>query len=86
MSDTVITLTATIKDKNGEEKVTVTSSKAIPDTDDFEKHGFRQAFHELEGAILETRNEVTAKVIERYLGEGSKKKHRGPKQAQRQGK
>ena len=73
MATKTIEITTRILDENGKEEITVTSSKAIPDYDDFDKLGFREAFHQLEGAVLEAREEVTAQVTEKYLSNGSKK-------------
>jgi hypothetical protein len=73
MSDKFIEVTIKIKNKNGQEEINVTSSKDIPDYDDFDKLGFREAFHELEGAILETSKDANTKVAEQYLSKGSKK-------------
>ena len=73
MSNPVIIHTIQILDKEGKEVVSVTSSKDIPDYDDFEKSGFRAAFHELEGAIIETSQEVNKEAAEHYLSKGSKK-------------
>jgi hypothetical protein len=79
MSDLTIKHTVQIINKNGEEIISASSSKAIPNYDDFEKLGFRAAFHELEGAILETGKEANTQVAENYLSKGSKKKSPMPK-------
>ena len=78
MSDKIIEIVATIKDKNGVVTTTVTSSKEIPSFDDFDKLGFRTAFHELEGAVLETSKEVNTRITESILSIGSKKKSSKP--------
>jgi hypothetical protein len=49
----------------------------IPDYVDFDKLGFRAAFYEFEGAVLETREQATIQLSEQYLKEGSNKKLEG---------
>jgi hypothetical protein len=73
MSDKIIEHTVTIKDKDGNVETTVTSSKEIPSFDDFEKLGFREAFHQLEEAVLETSEKANTLATEQYLMKGSKK-------------
>jgi hypothetical protein len=51
---------------------TVTSSKEIPSFDDFEKLGFRDAFHQLEDAVLDTGDKVSTLATEQYLSKGTK--------------
>jgi hypothetical protein len=54
MSDTKIEITAIItRISSGEVKLTSISFKMIPEHEDFDKLGFRAAFDEFEGAVLE---------------------------------
>lgn len=73
MSDKIIQYIAIIQDKDGNVKATATSSKEIPSYDDFEKLGFREAFHQLEEAVLETSEKANTLATEQYLMKGSKK-------------
>ena len=74
MSKQKLTIIAKIEDDDGNVKTTVESSSEIPSYEDFDKLGFRAAFHEFEGAVLETSREVNTQVSEHYLSDGSKKK------------
>jgi hypothetical protein len=64
-------ITTKIINQNGEEEMTATSSSPIPDYKDFDNLGFRLAFDELEGSVLQASNEVNTKVLEYVLREGS---------------
>ena len=73
MSDDLIIIIAKVVDrKTGKEKFTSISSKGIPDYEDFDKLGFRAAFHEYEGAVLEAREKATIQLSEQFLNEGTK--------------
>jgi hypothetical protein len=58
---------AQIEDDDGNIETTVESSSEIPSYEDFDKLGFRAAFHEFEGAVLETSRKVNVQVSEHYL-------------------
>jgi hypothetical protein len=63
-----------IKISSGKVKLTSTSSKMIPECEDFDKLGFQAAFDEYEGAVLESREQASVQLSEQYLNEGSNKK------------
>jgi len=63
-----------IEDENGEVITSNTSERPIPYIEEIEAKGFRAAFHELETAILESRKEVSDRVVSEYLEDMSKKK------------
>jgi hypothetical protein len=68
-----IEFTAKITTEDGEKEIAFTSSKDIPDFDEFEKAGFSAAFDDLETAVLTARKEAGEAVIAQYLSESSKK-------------
>jgi len=63
-----------IKDEEGKEIIQTISEKEIPYIEEFEKEGFRAAFHELETAVLEMRKEASDGIVSEYLEEISEKK------------
>ena len=48
-----------IKDENGETLVSQTSERDVPYIEEIETHGFRNAFHDYETALLESRKEAS---------------------------
>ena len=73
-------ITITITDENGETLVEQQSERTIPYIDEIDRQGFRAAFHDLETAVLESRQEVSNGAMSEYLEHMSKKngKYRSP--------
>ena len=66
-------ITISIKDENGEAIIEKTSERSVPYIKEIEEQGFRDAFHDLETAVLESRKEVSESAISEYLEIISKK-------------
>ena len=69
-------ITVTITDENGETLVEQQSERTIPYIDEIDSQGFRAAFHDLETAFLESRQEVSDGIMSEYLELMSKKKRK----------
>ena len=67
-------ITVTITDENGETLVEQQSERTIPYIEEIDNQGFRAAFHDLETAVLESRQEVSDGIMSEYLELMSKKK------------
>jgi len=72
--ENTITITVTIKNREGEIITTNESKRAVPYIREIEEQGFRSAFHDLETAILESRKEASERALTSYLGTMSLKK------------
>jgi len=70
---TKIEFTARIITDEGTSENVFTSSKPIPEFEDFEKMGFAEAFDALETAVLMARKETSESIIAEYLSDNSKK-------------
>ena len=66
-------ITVTITDENGETLLEQQSERTIPYIDEIDRQGFRAAFHDLETAVLESRQEVYDSTMAEYLELMSKK-------------
>ncbi|MCL1819579.1 MAG: hypothetical protein FWG36_02860 [Oscillospiraceae bacterium] len=71
-----LTVTVTIKNQDGEIITINESERAVPYIKEIEEQGFRNAFHDLETAVLETRKEASETVVTSYLETMSLKKNR----------
>jgi len=69
-----IEFTAKIITDDGTKEIVSTSSKPIPEFEDFEALGFAEAFDALETAVLTARKETSENVIAKYISDNSKKK------------
>jgi len=69
-------ITVTITDENGEMLVEQQSERTIPYIDEIDMQGFRAAFHDLETAVLKSRQEVSEGAVSEYLELISKKKRK----------
>jgi hypothetical protein len=69
-----LTITVSIKNKDGEIIATNESEREIPYIREVEEKGFREAFHDLETAILESRKEAVDEALSSYLETMSLKK------------
>ena len=69
-------ITVTITDENGETLVEQQSERTIPYIEEIDNQGFRAAFHDLETAVLESRQEVSDGIMSEYLELMSKKKRK----------
>ena len=72
--ENTLTITVTIKNKDGEIITTNESERKVPYIEEIENQGFRTAFHDLETAILESRKEASEQALSSYLEEISLKK------------
>lgn len=72
--ENTLTITATIKNKDGEIITSRESERMVPYMEEIEKQGFRTAFHDLETAILESRKEACEQALSSYLEDISLKK------------
>jgi len=72
-----------IKDEAGKEIIQTISEKEIPYIEEFKNQGFRAAFHELETAVLESRKEVSDRIVSEYLEFISEKKREKSQEAQK---
>jgi hypothetical protein len=72
--ENTLTITVTIKNKDGEIITTSESERMVPYIEEIEKQGFRASFHDLETAILESRKEASEQALSSYLEEISLKK------------
>ena len=63
-----------IKDEEGNEFTRQMMEKDVPSFEDFNRQGFRESFHQLETAIIETRKEVSDSAVSKYLESLSQKK------------
>jgi len=72
--ENTITITVTIKDREGEIITISESERGVPYIREIEEQGFRTAFHDLETAILESRKEASENALTSYLGTMSLKK------------
>jgi len=71
-----LTVTVTIKNQDGEIITINESERAVPYISEIEEQGFRNAFHDLETAVLETRKEASESAVASYLEAMSLKKNR----------
>jgi len=78
----IMKITVTIEDESGEILVEQSSERAVPYIEEIEQQGFRSAFHDLEVAVLELRQEAGDSALSEYLEQMSKKK---PKRQPAQG-
>ena len=69
-------ITATITDENGETLVEQQSERTIPYIEGIDNQGFRAAFHGLETAVLESRQEASDGIMSEHLGLMPKKNGR----------
>ena len=69
-----LTVTVTIKNQDGEIITINESERAVPYIKEIEEQGFRNAFHDLETAVLETRKEASESAVTSYLETMSQKK------------
>ena len=76
-----IEISVKIKDEDGKEIIQTVSEKEVPYIEEFVSLGFRGAFHELETAVLESRKEVSDKIVSEYLEYISKKKREMKREA-----
>ena len=65
-----------ITDENGKTLVSQSREREVPYIKEVETEGFREAFHEYETAVLESRKEVSDEVTSEYFGLISEKKPR----------
>jgi len=72
--ENTLTITVSIKNKDGEIITTNASERAVPYIKEIEEQGFREAFHDLETAILESRKEAVDATLSSYLETMSLKK------------
>jgi sporulation-control protein spo0M len=72
--ENTLTITVTIKNKDGEIITSRESERMMPYIEEIEKQGFRTAFHDMETAILESRKEASEQALSSYIEEISKKK------------
>jgi hypothetical protein len=63
-----------VKDENGEILAESQRERGVPYIGEIERDGFRSAFQELEGAILEERKAAVDEMLSGYLEHMSKKK------------
>ena len=75
--ETILTMTVTIKNKEGEIITISESERPIPNIQEIEEQGFRASFHDMETAILDSRKEVTESALSSYLETLSLKKNNG---------
>ena len=69
-------ITVTITNENGETLAEQQSERTIPYIEEIDNQGFRAAFHDLETAVLESRQEVSDGIMSEYLELMSKKKRK----------
>ena len=69
----IMEITVTFKDESGETLVEQKSVRDVPYIDEIDQQGFRVAFHDLETAVLESRQEASDGAISEYLELMSKK-------------
>jgi len=62
------------KDEDGKEIIQTVREREVPHIEEFVSQGFRWAFHDLETAVLESRKEVSDKIVSEYLEYISEKK------------
>jgi hypothetical protein len=74
MSNKIIEHIVKIRNKNGEEEFSCSSSKEIPDFGEIGKSEFLASLNSLEDAVIETSKEVNTEAAEHILSEASKKK------------
>jgi len=67
-------ISVNIKDENGNIIITKSSERSVPYIEEIEEQGFREAFHDLETAVLESRKEVCDNAVSEYLATISQKK------------
>ena len=67
-------ISVTIEDESGNAIVTTSNERKVPYIEEIESQGFREAFHDLETAVLESRKEVCDEAVSQYLEEISQKK------------
>jgi len=72
--ENTLTITVSIKNKEGEIITTSESERAVPYIKEVEENGFREAFHDIETAILESRKEAVDTALSSYLETMSLKK------------
>jgi hypothetical protein len=72
--ENTLTITVTIKNKEGEVITANESERAVPYIREIEEQGFRAAFHDLETAFLESRKEAVENALSSYLETISLKK------------
>ena len=72
--ENTLTITVSIKNKDGEIIAINESERAVPYIKEVEEQGFREAFHDIETAILESRKEAVDGALSSYLEEMSLKK------------
>lgn len=72
--ENTLTITAAVKNKEGEIITISESERAVPYIREIEEQGFRSAFHDLETAILESRKEAVDNALRSYLETMSLKK------------
>lgn len=65
-----------IEDENGEILVSRESAREVPYIEEIDSQGFRNAFHEYETAVLESRKEVSDAATSEYFELLSKKKRK----------
>ena len=70
--------TVEVEDENGNVIAASESERMVPYIEEMEEQGFRQAFHTLETAILESRKEVSDGILSDYLELASLKKRNNP--------
>jgi len=69
-------ITISIEDENGRSYIEETRETDLPYIDEIDKYGFNRSFSQLETSVLETRKEVTNKIMEQYLEHIDKKKQK----------
>jgi len=69
-------ITIAIKDETGETIISKTSERTVPYISEIEEKGFRNAFDDLETAVLESRKEASEEVLSEYLTLISEKKRK----------
>ena len=72
--ENTLTITVEIKNKEGEVITLSESERSVPYIQEIEEQGFRNAFHDLETAVLESRKEAVDQALSSYLETISLKK------------
>ena len=80
-----IEISVKIKDDSGKEIIQTVREREVPYIEEFVSLGFRAAFHELETAVLESRKEVSDRIVSEYLGYISEKKREKKQEAKKFG-
>jgi len=76
----IMKFVVSVEDENGETIVLKESKREVPFVKEIEEKGFRDAFDDLETAVLELSKETRDAAVSEYLAEASKKKRKNSKE------